>query len=369
MEKKGKLLTAALLFFAIVPAAGCKKKTNDDVLKDVVYRENYDSVYDTIGKEVTVDMVREGADGKAYVTYDGKEYELGMDFLSMAMVYNTRPAGVFSTPTQVYNEWWRLFMQRWNMHAPEAPLYSNQYYDIYNAKISELKTSPYWGVPDAIVGAKILSWDNSVILGSNTELSGAFRNAAFGKSAAGAADLAVQGLTSGYATVNADMGGTYVDFLAYIPQGGRILDVGFGSGRDLAYFSKQGYLAHGIDLVEEFVLRARKEGLSAKLGNFHDLPFKEEFDGIWACASLLHSDNLPLAFENLSRALKVGGVFYLSMKYGKGKGMDGERFYQYVDEEMLISLAKNSGLTVEKITKTEDALGRSQVWLNVILHK
>ena len=170
-------------------------------------------------------------------------------------------------------------------------------------------------------------------------------------------------------TVNADMGGTYVDFLAYIPQGGRILDVGFGSGRDLAYFSKQGYLAHGIDLVEEFVLRARKEGLSAKLGNFHDLPFKEEFDGIWACASLLHSDNLPLAFENLSRALKVGGVFYLSMKYGKGKGMDGERFYQYVDEEMLISLAKNFGLTVEKITKTEDTLGRSQVWLNVILHK
>jgi SAM-dependent methyltransferase len=170
-------------------------------------------------------------------------------------------------------------------------------------------------------------------------------------------------------TVNADMGGTYVDFLAYIPQGGRILDVGFGSGRDLAYFSKQGYLAHGIDLVEEFVLRARKEGLSANVGNFHDLPFKEEFDGIWACASLLHSDNLPLAFENLSRALKVGGVFYLSMKYGKGKGMDGERFYQYVDEEMLISLAKNFGLTVEKITKTEDTLGRSQVWLNVILHK
>ena len=170
-------------------------------------------------------------------------------------------------------------------------------------------------------------------------------------------------------TVNADMGGMYVDFLAYIPQGGRILDVGFGSGRDLAYFSKQGYLAHGIDLVEEFVLRAQKEGLSAKVGNFHDLPFEEEFDGIWACASLLHSDNLPLAFENLSRALKVGGVFYLSMKYGKGKGMDGERFYQYVDEEMLISLAKNSGLTVEKITKTEDTLGRSQVWLNVILHK
>jgi 2-polyprenyl-3-methyl-5-hydroxy-6-metoxy-1,4-benzoquinol methylase len=70
-------------------------------------------------------------------------------------------------------------------------------------------------------------------------------------------------------TVNADMGGTYVDFLAYIPQGGRILDVGFGSGRDLAYFSKQGYLAHGIDLVEEFgIIEVCRTGIVAlKRGN------------------------------------------------------------------------------------------------------
>ena len=170
-------------------------------------------------------------------------------------------------------------------------------------------------------------------------------------------------------TVNADMGASYTTFLAHIPQGGRILDVGFGSGRDLAYFTAQGYSALGIDLVEEFVLRAQKEGLSAEVGDFHDLPFKEEFEGIWACASLLHSDNLPLAFENLSRALKMDGVVYLSMKYGKGKAMEGERFYHYIDEELLNSLAKNAGLMVEKVTKTEDTLGRTQVWLNAILRK
>ena len=178
-------------------------------MSEVVTREDYRSVYGEIGKRVTIDMVREGDDGRAYATVDGVEYELGMDFLSMAMVYNTTPAGAFLTREDAYNEWWRLFMQRWNWLVPEVPLYSNQYYDVYNAKIDGLKTGPYWSVADAIVGAKVKTADNSVILGSNTELSGAFRNASFGKSSPGAGDLAVQKLTSGYATVVTDAGGSF----------------------------------------------------------------------------------------------------------------------------------------------------------------
>ncbi len=190
-------------------AVGCKKNTDGSLFEDVIVRENHASVYEAFGREITLENVREGEDGRAYVNYQGKEYELGMDFLSMAMVYNAKPVGRYATSEEAYNEWWRLFMQRWNYLVPEVPLYSNQYYDVYNAKIDELKTSPYWSVNDAIVGARVLSGENSVILGSHTELSGAFRNAAFGKSSAGAADLAVQSLTSGYATVVTDEGGSY----------------------------------------------------------------------------------------------------------------------------------------------------------------
>ena len=187
---------------------GCKKKQTDNFLDDILRREDYRSVYAVIGDKVTVDAVTE-KDGLAYVTVDGVEYELGMDFLSMAMVYNTKPVGAFGSAEAVYNEWWRLFMQRWNYLAPEVPLYSNQYYDIYNAKIEKLETNPYWGVTAAIVGAKVKTGDNAVILGSNTELTGLFRNASFGKSAPGAADLDVQELTSGYATVVTDTGGSF----------------------------------------------------------------------------------------------------------------------------------------------------------------
>ena len=208
-KRSGWLLTAGLSAILIVSSSACGKRNDEDVLSDVVYRENYQSVYDAIGAQVRIDMVEE-KDGIAYVTFDGVEYELGMDFLSMAMVYNVQPAGEFSTPTQVYNEWWRLFMQRWNSLAPEVPLYSNQYYDVYNAKIDTLQTNPYWSATDAIVGAKVLQGDNAVILGSHTELTGMFRDAAFGKSAGGAADLAIERLTSGYSTVVTDMGGSFV---------------------------------------------------------------------------------------------------------------------------------------------------------------
>ena len=199
-----------LCVFSTLSLSACGKRGGEDFLSDVVIRENYESVYEKIGKRVSIADVTEKTDGRAYVTLDGVEYELGMDFLSMAMVYNTTPVGEYATNEQVYNEWWRLFMQRWNHLVPEVPLYSNQYYDIYNAKIDELKTSPFWGVTDAIVGARVVSGENAVVLGSSTELSGAFRNASFGKSAPGAADLDVQELTSGYSTVVTDERGAFV---------------------------------------------------------------------------------------------------------------------------------------------------------------
>ncbi len=205
------LARASLLSLFLFPFVGtsCSQKTSNDVWSDVVTREKYDSVYDKIGKQVTVDMVKEDEQGLAEVMIEGKTYPLGMDFLSMAMVYNTQPAGEFTTPTAAYNEWWRLFMQRWNYLVPEVPLYSNQYYDVYNAKIDSLQTSPYWSVANAIVGARVTKGDNAVILGSHTELSGMFRNSSFGKSSPGSADLDIERLTSGYSTVYTDQKGRY----------------------------------------------------------------------------------------------------------------------------------------------------------------
>lgn len=181
-------------------------------VNDAVVHSDFTSVYDKIGANVTIDMVTEDPDtGLATITYEGKEYEAGLDFLSMAMVYNCTPAGDYTTEEEVYNQWWKLFIQRYNYMALEVPLYSNQYYDLYNAKLENFVTSPYWGVASAIVGASVKEGnDNSAILGSSTELSGAFRKSAWGKSNPGSADLDIEELTSGHSTVQTGIDGSYM---------------------------------------------------------------------------------------------------------------------------------------------------------------
>ena len=181
-------------------------------LADAVEHADYTSVYNMIGSKVTIDMVTEDPDtGLATVEFEGKTYELGMDFLSMAMVYNCTPAGEYETAEDVYNQWWKLYIQRWNWLAPEVPLYSNQYFDLYNAKIENFVTSPYWSpTHQAVIGANIKEGEaNSIILGSSTELSGAFRNSAWGKSSPGSSDQDIEFLTSGHATAYSNFDGAY----------------------------------------------------------------------------------------------------------------------------------------------------------------
>lgn len=70
--------------------------------------------------------------------------KLGMDYLSFAMVYD-------ATTEAEYNEWWKAYIERWNELLPDIPLYSNYYYDIYNAKIQNFKTGPFWSPVDALL--------------------------------------------------------------------------------------------------------------------------------------------------------------------------------------------------------------------------
>ena len=206
--KKFKLLSLALVLVMLLGVfASCQKPAEyqeiDDA--DAVEHTDYTSVYEKIGSKVTVDMVKEDkTTGLATVEVDGKTYELGMDFLSMAMVYNAKTEAD-------YNQWFKLYMQRWNYLVAEVPLYSNTYYDLYNAKIENFKTTPFWGPADAIVEANVKEGEkNSVILGSTTDLSGAFRNSSWGKSSPGSSDLDIENLTTGYSTVQVDKNGAYV---------------------------------------------------------------------------------------------------------------------------------------------------------------
>ena len=221
MKKLMALLMTVVMAFSVVgaladvDAANIVASPEFDVmtLGNFKYGEDYTSLYDKVGKDITIADVHEDEEtGFGYITVDGEEKLLGLDFLTMAMVYNTTPAGDYATEEDVYAAWWRLYITRWNYLLPEVPLYSNEYYDLYNAQIKgvqEYPTNPFWNPTRALVDWSSEKEDDSIILGSSTELSGQFRVPSFGKSSPGASDNDIGYLTTGLETVSVTKEGGY----------------------------------------------------------------------------------------------------------------------------------------------------------------
>ena len=204
MKKLLSLVLAAAMLLSLVPAAFAEEAETKSI-NGKEYGVDYTSLYSQFGKDTTIaDVTEDEETGLCYIEKDGVEYELGLDFLSMAMVYNTQVVDGWDTEDDVYATWWRLYMQRWNYLMPEIPLYANEYYDLYNAQLKgtdEHPTNPYWSPAAALIDWTSEKEDNSIIMGNTTDLSGKFRYAAFGGTNPGAADLDVQNLSTGLETV------------------------------------------------------------------------------------------------------------------------------------------------------------------------
>ena len=177
-------------------------------------------------------------------------------------------------------------------------------------------------------------------------------------------------------TLNVDMTNTYKAFLKLVPKGGKILDLGCGSGRDSMNFIKLGYEVTAVDGSKELAKKA-----SALLGKeviastFEELELKEKFHGIWACASLLHikREDLKIVLNNLYNNLDDKGVFYMSFKYGEKEYVDDKNRYFncFTDESIISFINENTKYNILGLYITEDKLGRvNEVkWLNLICNK
>ena len=221
--KQRKLVVALAVILVLVLAIGvltaCKKEEkipyeaidDNDIVQDLTYGVDYKTLYDQFGNEADASKLTFKSNGLAYQTFsDGKEYELGLDFLSMAMVYKSKNEGE-------YVKWWKAFIQRWNYLLPEVPLYSNQYYDVFDARVIDKEsviknpTNPYWSVANALIDWKATAGntDKKIIIGNTTELSGNLRHSTFGVSNPAASDNDIDVLINGYSTVVANKVGDY----------------------------------------------------------------------------------------------------------------------------------------------------------------
>ena len=162
------------------------------------------------------------------------------------------------------------------------------------------------------------------------------------------------------------------EFLSRMKEGGTILDYGYGSGRDSAYFLDKGFSVDSLDGSAEMKAQAeRLFGIKVKLASFLSLEEKDKYDGIWAQASILHLEehDLRVALTLIERALKRDGVFYSSFRKGEEDGYENGRWYTNMTERRFLSFLPAS-LYVEKIWESQDVrTGVNRTWLSIICRK
>ena len=165
------------------------------------------------------------------------------------------------------------------------------------------------------------------------------------------------------------------EFLKHLNPDAKILDLGCGSGRDSKYFIDKGYSVVALDGCKELCeIATHHIGQNVIHSTFEDFETEETFDGIWACASLLHLpiEKLPIIIEKFANNLNKNGCFYLSFKYGDFSGLKNGRYFTYLTEEtfkQIIANIENLKITSLSITGDVRESRENEKWLNVFLMK
>lgn len=174
-------------------------------------------------------------------------------------------------------------------------------------------------------------------------------------------------------TVNADMSHAYNIFLKYVEDNGLILDFGCGSGRDSKYFLDNGYNVECIDgSLELSKLASEYLGIDVKCMDFNDFNEISKYDGVWACASLLHiqKDKLKSVLLKVRDSLKNGAALYASFKNGHEEEIVSGKYYNYLTyEDFLGIIDEIGGLELVEYNNSMTVLNNneSRSWNNFVL--
>jgi len=176
-------------------------------------------------------------------------------------------------------------------------------------------------------------------------------------------------------TTGVDLESLYLRFLQHLQPNSHILDLGCGSGRDSRYFLNHGFEVTALDGSSELAKIA--ENLIKRpvhVGLYQDMLFDNEFDAIWACASLLHcpEDQILSVLSRVNKALKKDGVFYASFKWGDGESCDtlGRFFNNYTGEQLQALLNNIGGFDIiECWEETKPLRDTTQKWVNILVRK
>ena len=176
-------------------------------------------------------------------------------------------------------------------------------------------------------------------------------------------------------TKNVDFSEVQQIFTKHLSPDASILDFGCGSGRDTKYFLNNGYHVTATDGSGVICKMATDyTGIQVKQMLFEELDDRNQYDGIWACASILHlsKSDLFLVFHKMNKALKENGIIYTSFKYGEFEGeRNGRYFTDFTEDSLKEFILQIPQLQIKEIWTTGDVReGRGdERWLNILICK
>lgn len=157
----------------------------------------------------------------------------------------------------------------------------------------------------------------------------------------------------------------------------RVLDLGCGPGRDVDYLEQLDCWAVGLDLSRAMLAEARRRLPSAPLvlADLSSTPLApRSFEGVWACASLLHLPRcqFPAALAEIARLLRrPGGLLFLALKRGCGQRWtvdhaNRRRFFSFYQLAEVRTRLQQAGFQVVEDWTLPDQAGRDRAWIHLV---
>jgi SAM-dependent methyltransferase len=176
-----------------------------------------------------------------------------------------------------------------------------------------------------------------------------------------------------------DMSALHQLFAKHIPLKSKVIDIGFGSGRDLAFLESSGHNIYGVDPVESFVVQVQHRFPDIRehfrVGSFlsSDIPSEwlHSFDAVISIAVWMHLKAVerPKAIELIKSLLKPNGMIILSFSLG-GRDNDDGRHFEPLELQEVIDEFSDAGMSLIESVCTNDSLGRDSIeWATVVLKR